>query len=160
MNLEEFNKKNYDYIIFCDGSGETKKSSASYASLIYSFMYEDGKTSFTSTNLLGYNSKGSNNYAELKAVVESLYYIYPECVTKTALIVSDSEITVKGGTGEYQRKANLPFWVSIEYFEKVMKLEWQHVYRNTNKYNKWCDEIAKPFRKDCCDKYELLKLPE
>ena len=53
QNLEEFNTKNYDYIIFCDGSGETKKSSASYASLIYSFMYEDGKTSFTFTNLLG-----------------------------------------------------------------------------------------------------------
>lgn len=75
---------------------------------------------------------GTNNYAELEPFVFALWayrhvlWAYhtgkmkdqgPVVTPPRVLVVSDSELTVRCGTGEYARKANLPLWASVEWFE-------------------------------------------
>jgi ribonuclease HI len=107
---------------------------------------------------------GTNNYAELEPFVFALWayrhvlWAYhtgrfgqqnnPVIAPPKVLIVSDSEVTVKCGRGQYTRRANLPLWASVEWFEqKGYEFEWVHVPRNSNPFNEWADRTAKTVRR-------------
>ncbi len=131
-----------------DGSGSLYYKSSGWACIYYD--YHDQKLE----KLQGGCSVGTNNYAELQPFVNGLYYDY--CLnnknfcekTKKVTIISDSELTIRCGNGEYQRKENLFLWNSISFFETVYDIQWKHVPRNSNPLNKLCDEISKIRRKE------------
>jgi ribonuclease HI len=105
---------------------------------------------------------GTNNYAELEpfnfAVWAYRHVLWGYHTGKLAgqgavpkaprvLVVSDSQVTVRCGAGEYERKMNLPLWASVEWFErKGWRFQWRHVARNSNPFNARADRIAKRVR--------------
>lgn len=106
---------------------------------------------------------GTNNYAELEPFVFALFaYRHVLWAYHTGrygneggavvgpprvLVVSDSEVTVRCGNGQYTRRANAPLWASIEWFEsKGYEFRWVHVPRNSNPFNARADRVAKAVR--------------
>lgn len=147
----------FDAEVYCDGSGEVKGGSMAYASLV--------KIHNTVYPLYGYSSNGTSNSAELWAIIESLRFLEGQIsfslAEKASVIVhSDSEITIRGASGIYATNANKSLWASITYFKTIFNITWKHVPRNSNPYNEWCDLLAKPWRKQACDKYPLPAIPE
>jgi hypothetical protein len=58
-------------------------------------------------------------------------------------VVSDSEVTVRCGNGDYTRRANGCLWAGIEWFERrAYVFQWHHVRRLGNGWNALVDSIA------------------
>lgn len=141
----EFDTKNFDLIIFTDGSGTVLENPCGYAALLYYPKMQKWEYS------IGADNHGSNNFAELFAVIKALYSDIH--FAKNILVVSDSEWTVKTGNGEYTITQGGPlemFWAALNCFRKSFRAEvtFLHVKRNTNPYNTLCDEIAGKARKN------------
>lgn len=101
--------------------------------------------------MTGGASHGTSNMAELWPYCHALWAF--EAVRRggrcpRVLVVSDSELTVRCGTGEYARSANLPLWAALEHLRGVgYELCWRHVRRNTSVIGTEADRLAVEARK-------------
>ena len=146
----------FDLMLIADGAGSFVNTPCGWFATLYE--RSSGKT----WEHYGGAGGGTNNYAELEPFVFCLWaYRHVLWAYHTGkmegqgqviqaprvLCVSDSEITVKCGNREYERKKNLPLWASIEWFEnRGYKFQWIHVPRNSNRFNEKADVVAKKVR--------------
>jgi ribonuclease HI len=132
-------------VIVADGSGTVAKSACGWAATLY---WPDTKAFHRIT---GGSSVGTNNLAELQPFLHALWYAkHIDCKGHTirVLCISDSEVTVKCGSGEFARTANGALWAQVEWYESQgIQLYWHWVPRNSNEYNKWADEKAGEVRR-------------
>jgi ribonuclease HI len=136
----------FDYIIQADGAGGTATTSCGFYALLTSTR--TGR----SIECYGGFSHGTNNFAELVPFVHALWKLEslnPIGATspRRVLCVSDSEVTVRCGNGQYTRKANLSLWAAIDWFvAQGYELSWKHVPRNSDKVGRQADATAKDIR--------------
>jgi ribonuclease HI len=139
----------FNFTLRGDGSGTIRTKPCGYAVAIFNSV---GERIHTITNG---TSNGTNNFAELLPYVNTLWFLHPEIIkNKETLIeiISDSEVTVKTGNGEYQVKRENPnciLWYGLIEFCKTfnVKLTWRHIYRNTDDIATEMDKLAKDERK-------------
>lgn len=112
-------------------------------------------------------SSGTNNYAELHPYVHALWdYQSRHRVTEFSpvqvRIVSDSQITVRCGNGDYLPSANLPYWAAIEQLKKSgFNLDWVHIPRNSHPLHELADYCAGKTRNEMSRVYKSINfLPE
>jgi hypothetical protein len=102
---------------------------------------------------VGALSVGTTNYAELAPYVQALWFHHQDHGLALARpvhvqIVSDSEVTVRCGSGLYARRANGCLWAALRWFEdNGYALRWRHVPRNSNTWSAWADELASGARR-------------
>lgn len=145
----------FDVLLIGDGSGTV----ASKASAWTCWRYLKASGSLTLHH--GTNSFGSNNFAELLPYVSVLWLDMYERqaaglrTPRTVVIVTDSELTAKQGTGEYSRNTNGILWAGIDYAQSAgYNIIWKHVKRNSNPFNTVCDQNAGKLRKEI-EKFQL-----
>jgi len=132
----------FDVLLIADGSGTVSTEPAGWACTVY-----DRRKQEVLIHTGGW-SVGTNNLAELVPFVHALWHLNQgerELVAKPVVvqIVSDSELTVRCGSGQYERRANGCYWAAIQWFEEHdYLLHWLHVRRNSNLWNEWMDAIA------------------
>lgn len=148
---EQVGVQDYHLMLVGDGSGMTRATPCGWCCHLYHRPSGRVRTHF------GGASNGSNNFAELVPYLFSLATFHAAFVEAhpdqealfNVLIVSDSELTVRCGMGEYARRANLALWASIDWFvANGYKLTWRHVLRNSNPVSKRSDAIAGFARKE------------
>ena len=140
-----------DILLFGDGAGTCIGSSCGWFATAFL------KKTSSVIEFWGGLSSGTNNVAELLPYVFAMWHL--DAMVSAAdkdwesrrkisvVIVSDSEVTVKCGNGEYTRRANAPLWASIRWFEeKGYQFQWVHVPRNSNVFNLKADVVAKRVR--------------
>lgn len=132
----------YDLLLIGDGSGNLVNAPAGWFCTLF-----DSKSEAIVDHFGGVNG-GTNNYAELAPYCHALWSYHSQRkdniggIVKVA-IISDSEVTVRCGNGEYARKANASIWAQIEWFERNhYRLHWVHVPRNSNAFSEFADHIA------------------
>ena len=145
--------ENYDFVLFGDGSGTTANTPCGWACI----AVEKGPQTPSIAIYRGGTSNGTNNLAELCPYLFAIWHIDSRYLNvpmkpKSIAIVSDSEMTVRCGNREYERRANAPFWSSMEWFEASGRYQftWKHVRRNSNPLNARCDLLAGETRKYFC----------
>lgn len=142
----------FDLLLIGDGSGMTYDSPGGYFSWVYN------KKTGEVSRVCGANSNSSNNFCELFPYIHALIvydnssehsrFFSPRKQKLRVAVVSDSELTVKCAKKEYGRKANLPLWAAIDWFEENgFELKWFHTRRNTNPASSHADKIAGECRK-------------
>ena len=147
--------KNFDLVVVADGSGSVANEPCGYYA---ASLWRWGPDGGTVCEHFGGASGGTNNYAELTPFLFVLWQfqaLYQREIVAyqplQVLCVSDSEVTVKCGAGEYARNANLLLWASIDCLEEMgFDFTWRHVPRNSNPINTRADEQAKRIRKMFC----------
>lgn len=73
-------------------------------------------------------------------------------------VISDSEITVRCGNKQYQRRANGCLWAGIEWFEShAYVFQWHHVRRLSNAWNELMDAVAGHMRSQCRQASDVLE---
>lgn len=101
---------------------------------------------------MGSSSHGSVNYAELYPYIHALTALTDLWCKREILppkhidICSDSEVTVRCGSGIYGRTAHGGLWASIEYFGKIHQITWNHIPRNTYQLHILADKLSKHAR--------------
>lgn len=144
--VNEMGLTTFDYVLFGDGSGTTADKPCGWACYVADNMRR------VITRHCGGCSNGTNNLAELVPYLLALWHInaldpHRASITRIA-IVTDSEVTARCGSRQYDRRANASLWASIEWFEaNGFEITWKHVRRNTNPVNADCDLIAGKVRK-------------
>jgi ribonuclease HI len=135
-----------DLLLIGDGSGTVYREPAGWACAAYDRRKQQIHVHFGSL------SEGTNNLAELAPFVQALWHHHQDHDQTPQLpvsvqIVSDSEVTIRCGSGVYARRANGWYWASIEWFERNgYDLNWKHVPRNSNPWNAWMDELSGALR--------------
>jgi len=144
---EKLRLHNWDYIIAGDGSGTKWSTPVGFGSVLY--RNRDGYRK----KFFGGFSNGTNNVAEMMAVVLPLLYIEgtvnpnPQGKLLNVYIISDSSYVVNGGNGDAARKSNQTLWAVIDKAKTKMNLIFIHVNRNVLPANKFGDKIAGHIRK-------------
>lgn len=136
--VRELDLKGFDYVLLGDGSGTSVGSPCGWACFAV-----DGGGGVVAHR--GGCSSGTSNLAELMPYVLALWHIQSkEMFRKLRIaIVSDSELTVRCGNREYEKRANCAFWACIDFYEGLgYDITWKHVKRNTNPIHAECDRIA------------------
>lgn len=142
------NIKDIDILIAADGSGTTVEKAGAWAYIMYWPTLDKFKCG------MGTVSNGTNNYVELAPYLHALwYYHYTQPLLEKRLvkveIVSDSELTVKQGNGDYSINGNLIQWAGIQKAKQMgYSIHWNHVPRNSNPFSSWCDKTAGDLRKN------------
>lgn len=163
----------YNAIIFSDGSGTIFTKCCGWSVVYYDCNSKEFKL------IGGSDTNGTNNYAELYPALKTLWIHrnrYPNEYNQRFLIVSDSEWMVRTGLSlkepnnekAYQINTNNPnsmLWASIKFAVQFWgyDLDFQHVPRNSNDCNTFCDEVAGRLRKtlikevdECLSKFKVL----
>jgi ribonuclease HI len=116
-----------DLLVAADGSGVSPDAPCGWAYTAWepaTGRLEEGA---------GGLSAGSNNLAELLPFVQALAAYHRRRAGPGRRVVglaSDSEVTVRCGSGRYARSANLPYWAVIDWFAgDGYVLRWRHVPR-------------------------------
>lgn len=139
-----------DLLLIGDGSGTTVNNTCGFSCLAYNVKHKQYVLHYG-----GFNH-GTNNLAELMPYVQALWYDAYNLggirLDRKIEIISDSELTVKQGNGEYAVSPvnpNKVLWASIKAFEKDFNytIHWNHVLRASNMFNSLCDKIAGKTRK-------------
>lgn len=132
----------FDLLLVGDGSGTVYHQPAGWACTAYD--RRKGKAVLHA----GAASCGTNNFAELVPYIQALWHHHQDHGQEPAtpvrvVIVSDSELTVRCGGGQYSRNANGCLWAAVDWFAaNGYRLSWRHVRRNTNPWNAWADQLA------------------
>lgn len=154
------NLTNYNAIIVCDGSGTIFKKACGYAAIL---IHNVGDLSHEV--VIGGDSHGTNNFAELFPVVKCLWLLRnlrPGSQNLKIAVISDSEWVIKTGRAEYSldlEKPNAILWESIKFAREQWSyaVTWIHVSRNSNPYNTLCDELSKTIRINLQETKECLQ---
>jgi len=126
--LERFGIKKWDVLLIGDGSGTTWDTPSGWCVILLDLI--TGRKEL----ITGAKNRGSINRAELQPYLEALALHYYS-INKGKLsrvfdvhIISDSEVTVKCGRGQYQRKANTDLWCMVDFWRtKGYNLHWHYV---------------------------------
>jgi ribonuclease HI len=109
---EKFQLHNWDYIVAGDGSATTWHWTAGFGAILY-----DRKSKIR-RKFFGGLSCGTNNVAEIMAILHPLLYLDASVKTKhnapAVYIISDSEYVVNAGNSKIGRKANKALWSAID----------------------------------------------
>ncbi len=138
----------FDLLLLADGSGTKLERPCGWAC----YAYTPGGPI---VEHLGGTSGGTNNFAELAPFLHALWSFHtrhfqgeerPRGVRVE--LVSDSEVTVRCGNGQYGRHANLPLWASIDWFvANGYLLHWNHIPRNSNSVATMADRRGREVRR-------------
>lgn len=134
---------NWDKIIAGDGSATTWDTSAGFGSILYS---KDG----TSKKFFGGLSNGTNNAAEMLAVLHPLLYLdaFPHLDgSPVVYVLSDSEYVVNGGNKQQERKSNLGLWSAVDDISRRFLLIFRHIPRMVLPANVYGDRTGNSIRK-------------
>jgi ribonuclease HI len=133
----------YDLLLVGDGSGGDYQGPAGWACVAYDRELKAGIIH------AGAVTSGTVNYAELFPYLHALWYHSQEHRGQNTgspwqvVVVSDSEVTVRCGNGEYGRHANVAWWRALEWYtDNGYALRWHHIRRLTNEWNVVADAIA------------------
>jgi ribonuclease HI len=144
MDVQQFG--HFDVLLIADGSGTSIGKPCGWTC----FLFQKGQQE--PIELTGGYSSGTNNFAELIPFVHGLWHFHgtrrgnSKKVTR-AILVSDSEVTVRCANGEYARNANLPIWAAIDWFsENGYRLHWRHIPRNSVEVHAKADASSKQIR--------------
>lgn len=145
----QLNVADYDLLLVGDGSGNTADLPCGW----YCTEYRRGAGSVVRHR--GGCNMGSNNHAELMPYIQALWAFQVRkeknrwsLLPVQVVIVSDSELTVRCGNRQYERKANKHLWAVIDWFElQGYVFRWVHVPRNSNPLNALADQEAGKTRK-------------
>jgi ribonuclease HI len=148
-NFEELaqslNVSDFDIMIVSDGAGNLKDTSCGWVSFVFN------RPLGTITRHVGATSAGTNNYAELAPFLHAFWHINAGLSGPASfkiVCVTDSELTVKQGIGQYARNANAAQWAAVDWYTRNgYRLDWQWVARNSNPINAACDAGAKDARR-------------
>ena len=139
----QLNLGEYDLLLVGDGSGGDYRGTAGWACVAYDRVLKSGVIH------AGAVTSATVNYAELFPYLHALWYHAQEHrgsdqqTPWRVAVVSDSEVTVRCGNGEYARHANGSWWQALEWFTGTnYEMEWHHVRRLTNEWNAIADAIA------------------
>lgn len=83
--------------------------------------------------------KSTNNRAELQAVIIALQHLHEGCEVH---IYSDSQITERCGSGEYNRNSNLDLWKIYEKTSERHVIIWNWIRKDSHHLNKRAHELA------------------
>ena len=139
---KELHLPDHELLLVGDGSGSVYDRPAGWACVAYDRPKQQ------TTVHAGALTCGTNNFAELAPYVQALWHHHqdhgqPTPANTRVALVSDSEVTVRCGNGEYDRNANLCLWAAVEWFKRCgYRLSWRHVRRASIDWNVWADEIA------------------
>ena len=145
---ERLQLHNWDYIIAGDGSATTWDAALGFGSILYRKHDSYRKRFF------GGFSNGTNNTAEMMAVILPLFYIEamansnPKSRLPNVYIISDSAYVVNGGNGQAVKKAKQMLWASIDHMKTKMNLIFVHVHRKVLSANVFGDRIGNAIRLD------------
>jgi len=127
--LQRFNIRKWDVLLIGDGSGTTWDKPVGWSVILLDLV--TGRRQL----LTGARNRGSINRVELQPYLEALAYHYyglykgnlpPRIID--VHVISDSEVTVKCGRGEYQRKTNNDLWCMLDFWKtKGYNLTWHYV---------------------------------
>jgi hypothetical protein len=132
----------HDLLLVGDGTGETYQSPAGWACIAYDRLLERAVVH------VGALTAGSIKFAELLPFLHGLWFFDQEhrddrLRSYQVAVVSDSEVTVRCGNGDYARRANGCLWAGIEWFERrAYAFQWHHVRRLSNGWNALVDSVA------------------
>ena len=142
---QELSLPEYDLLLIGDGSGTINSKASGWACVCFNKHTDE----ISVHN--GAMSCGTNNFAELMPYLQALWVFDQYWSKKGPIgtvahieIISDSELTVKGGNKEYGRNSNQSLWAALTWFETCGRytIHWNHVYRNTNLFSHRCDWLA------------------
>jgi ribonuclease HI len=154
---EVLNLGKWDFIIAGDGSATTWEKSAGYGSILYT------KEPPSRYKLFGGFSHGTNNVAEISAVLFPLLWLDANIVTKhwkpIVWCLSDSEYAVNQGSivlrpGEMRKGANAAMWSAVDHIAQRFQVYFRHVprmvlpanvYGDTqgNVIRRWMEEVPR-----------------
>jgi ribonuclease HI len=137
----------FDAMIIADGSGTVAdKPGGSFARLI-----EPGIP--RQTDFFSAFSHATNNAAELQPVLHALWWLsvagqWQGPKPPRIVVVSDSEVVVKGGRREYARNANRALWAALDYYEDYegFRVDWRWVPRNSHPLHERADASSREAR--------------
>jgi ribonuclease HI len=136
----------WDFIIAGDGSATTWEKTAGFGSILFQ---KEGAEPYK--KFFGGLSSGTNNVAEIMAVLHPLLYLDATVDTSRrkyyVYILSDSEYVVKTGNGEAKRKSNRALWSAIDGIAERFFLHFRHVRRMILPANVYGDTIGNLVRK-------------
>jgi ribonuclease HI len=154
VELEDLIKALYfdktDLLLVGDGSGTSIDKSCEFSCVSFDRIGDKIEIYY------GELSHGTNNLAELLPYIHALWafeYKYKRAYrfwnnNLHVQVISDSELTVRQGNGQYVRYANGSLWSAIDWFtNNGYSIHWNHVRRNTNEVSALCDKIAGQRRK-------------
>ncbi len=137
----DINIGNTDILLIGDGSGTINDKPCGWFCYAYNNIEEKINIFYGGT------SGGTNNFAELFPYIQALWHFEQKKVFYRVEIISDSELTVKCGNGDYARNANLALWASIDCFaNNGFTIHWNHIPRNSNALHKACDSGSRTLR--------------
>lgn len=128
----------YDFIVIADGSGTRLSTPCGWGGMIFHI------SKLEKEEFYGGFSGGTNNFAELMPFVFAMSKIEALNAKAKILFISDSEIVIKGGTGEYHKNANGVLWAAIT--STSCSINWLHIPRNSTECHKLCDTISRELR--------------
>ncbi len=140
----------FDLLLVGDGSGTKSTEPCGWCCHAYH------RPSARVVRHFGCTSGGTTNFAELMPYLHCLWAFHAAHSAKRpsppqavhVLVVSDSELTVRCGSGKYARTANLALWAGIDWFvANGYQITWRHVSRNTNPMSENADNLAGRLRK-------------
>lgn len=110
-------------------------------------------------HLIGGRTMTTVNRMELSAYTEALSYHYEGVVERklphvpyNVVVITDSELTARVGSGVYGRKANGDLWQVVDWFEtRGYRIRWVWVPRNSTPYHELADYLAGAARKVLLD---------
>lgn len=132
----------FDLLLVGRGCGTVHTNSAGWSCVSYDARLQ------TVTLHAGATTGATCNFVELYPYVHALWSYqndHPKEIGRVhrVSIISDSEVTVRCGNGQYRRRANGCLWAAIEYFERSgYVIDWRHVRHGSNDWNAFVHATA------------------
>jgi ribonuclease HI len=151
--IDSMGLQGYDLVLAGDGSGTVADKPCGYCVFAY-----DRKKNVV-RQYTGSLSHGTNNFAELFPYVHAMWHYHAihydnrevgrASDAKSVCVVSDSEVTIRQGSGAYYRSCNGSLWEAIKWFENQnYGIVWRHIKRNSTRIHTVADELAGKMRKN------------
>jgi len=149
LKSQEIPLSQWDLLLFGDGSGLDWKGAGGYSAFLVD------RRLHARAVVIGGRSHSTVNRMELTAYTEALSYHYYKLLSESVKdppyrvwVFSDSEYTIKCGSREYGRKANLDLWTVVDWYEtRGYRIRWRWVPRNSNPLHAKADQLSGNARK-------------
>lgn len=124
--------------VYTDGAFSTSRQVMGWAFIV---IMDDFVTTKDWGGILG----GTNNRAEIHAVIEAIKYLNNQNNQniKKFTLCTDSMYIIGTMTQNWKRSKNIDLWNELDNLVKDKKIDWQHVKGHSgNKWNELCDILA------------------